>query len=62
MTRKELIAEHRECDRVEGPRTRVLYKALHVQRRGCPLCRKLREEDRRAGRPTICGGRGRRER
>lgn len=54
MTRRELLAEHRLCDRVQGPRTRVIYKVLHVQRRGCPLCAKLRAADRRAGRPTIC--------
>lgn len=42
MTKRELIAEHRECDRQTNRIREVLYKLLHIRRRGCPLCMKLR--------------------
>lgn len=41
MTRKELRAEHRECDRQVNPVQRLIYKVLHLRRRGCPECKKL---------------------
>jgi len=44
MTKQELKDEHLLCDREVSPRLRYIYKTLHIQRRGCPECAKLRKQ------------------
>jgi hypothetical protein len=48
MTKKELLAEHAECDRQTNRMTEITYKVLHLRRKGCPACAKLRKEEKRA--------------
>jgi ssDNA-binding Zn-finger/Zn-ribbon topoisomerase 1 len=43
VTKRELAAEHRLCDREVSPNLRYIYKSLHIRRRGCPECMKLKK-------------------
>ncbi len=47
MTKQELLDEHRLCDREPSPNLQYIYKTLHMRKRGCPACAKLRKQDRR---------------